>query len=134
MAQVVLLNGNIESRTIKLGLHLAECCVDMEIISTSSEQSKHKQGSFILLGKSGHVYLYDDSLIERYLLQSHSKSTPSLPKEVIVKSPLADSSVTAAKFISDNPTVLNPDKEVIGKVHLRQSLPFRYKAYTSFLI
>ncbi|KAF7829057.1 Syntaxin-binding protein 5 [Senna tora] len=111
LLQVVLLNENTESRTIKLGLHLAECCVDMEIISTSTEQSKNKQGSFTLLGKSGHVYLYDDTLIERYLLQCQSKSTPSLPKEVSVKLPLADSTITAAKFISDNPNVLNPGDE-----------------------
>lgn len=115
MAQVVLLNENIESRTIKLGLHLAECCVDMEIISTSSEQSKHKQDCFILLGKSGCVYLYDDNSIERYLLQCQSnKSSPSLPKEVVVKLPLADSTITAAKFISDSPNALNPD-EVLAK-------------------
>ncbi|KAJ1403849.1 WD40/YVTN repeat-like-containing domain superfamily [Sesbania bispinosa] len=108
--QVVLLNEHIESRTIKLGLHLSEGCIDMEII-TSSEQSKHKQCSLLLLGKSGHVYLYDDSLIERYLLQCQSKSTPSLPKEVIVKLPLADSSITTAKFISNNPNVFNSQDE-----------------------
>lgn len=109
----MLLNEHTESRTIKLGLHLSECCVDMEIISTSTEQGKHKQDSFLLLGKSGHVYLYDDSMIERYLLQSQSKSTPSLPKEVIVKLPLADSSITTTKFISNNHNVLSSfDDEV----------------------
>ncbi|KAK7360314.1 hypothetical protein VNO77_02298 [Canavalia gladiata] len=111
LLQVVLLNEHTESRTIKLGLHLSECCTDMEIISTSTEQSKHKQDSFLLLGKSGHLYLYDDSSIERYLLQCQSKSTPSLPKEVIAKLPLADSSITTAKFISNNPGVLNSDDE-----------------------
>ena len=45
--------------------------------------SKHKQNSLILLGKSGRVNQYDDSLIEKYLLQGQSKSTPSLPKEVM---------------------------------------------------
>ncbi|XP_045813629.1 uncharacterized protein LOC123907410 [Trifolium pratense] len=100
--QVVLLNEHTETRTIKLGLYLSELCVDMEIISSSNEQSKHKQNSLILLGKSGHVYLYDDSMIERYLLQCQSKSTPSLPKEVMVKLPLADC-ITIAKFISNTP-------------------------------
>ena len=114
MMQVVLLNEHTESRTIKLGLRLSECCVDMEFISTSTEQSKHKQDSFLLLGKSGHVYLYDDSLIERYLLQCQSKLSPSLPKEVLVKLSLADSSITTAKFISNNPNVLNIEDEVIG--------------------
>lgn len=113
MKQVVLLNENIESRTIKLGLHLSECCIDMEIISTSSEQSKHKQNSFLLLGKSGHVYLYDDSLIERYLPQYQSKFSSTLPKEVVVKLPLADSSITTAKFICNNPSMLNSGDEVI---------------------
>jgi len=110
----VLLNENTESRTIKLGLHLSECCTDMEIISlTSPEQSKHKQDSFILLGKSGHLYLYDDSLIEKYLLQCQSKSTPSLPREVTVKLPLIESSITTAKFISNNSNVFNFEDEVI---------------------
>ncbi|CAJ1942207.1 unnamed protein product [Sphenostylis stenocarpa] len=113
LLQVVLLNENTESRTIKLGLHLSECCTDMEIISsTSTEQSKHKQNSFILLGKSGHLYLYDDSLIERYLLQCQSKSTPSLPREVIVKLPLIEASITTAKFISNNSNVLNSADEL----------------------
>ncbi|KAK8471598.1 hypothetical protein PHAVU_003G270100 [Phaseolus vulgaris] len=114
LLQVVLLNENTESRTIKLGLHLSECCTDMEIISlTSTEQSKHKQDSFILLGKSGHLYMYDDSLIEKYLLQCQSnKSTPSLPREVIVKLPLAEASITTAKFISNNSTnVFNSEDE-----------------------
>ncbi|KAJ1413328.1 WD40/YVTN repeat-like-containing domain superfamily [Sesbania bispinosa] len=111
LLQVVLLNEHTESRTIKLGLHLSECCIDMEIISTSTELGKHKQDYFLLLGKSGHVYLYDDSLIERYLLQCQSKSTPSLPKEVVVKLPLADSSITTAKFVSNNPNVFNSEDE-----------------------
>jgi hypothetical protein len=112
--QVVLLNEHTESRTIKLGLLLSECCVDMEIISTSTEQGKqHKQDSFLLLGKSGHVYLYDDTFIERYLLQCQSKSTPSLPKDVIAKLPLADSSITTSKFISNNSNVFYSEDEVI---------------------
>jgi len=111
MKQVVLLNEHTESRTIKMGLHLSEGSIDMEIISTSSKQ---KQNYFILLGKSGNVYLYDDNLIERYLLQSQSKSTPSLPKEVVVKLPLADSSITTAKFISNNSNVSSSGDEVMG--------------------
>ncbi|MED6112163.1 hypothetical protein PIB30_059215 [Stylosanthes scabra] len=112
--QVVLLNDNIESRTIKMGLHLSECCVAMEIISASSnEQSKHRQESLILIGKSGHIYQYDDGLIERYLIQqSQSKSSPSLPKEVTVKLPFADSSIiTTSKFISNTTNVFNIDDE-----------------------
>ncbi|KAE9614575.1 hypothetical protein Lalb_Chr05g0229631 [Lupinus albus] len=46
LMQVVLLNELMESRTIKFGLHLSECCIDMEIISTSSEQSKHRRDFF----------------------------------------------------------------------------------------
>ncbi|KAK7406932.1 hypothetical protein VNO78_08568 [Psophocarpus tetragonolobus] len=109
LVQVVLLNEHTESRTIKVGLHLSEGCIDMEIISSSS---KHRQNYFILLGKSGHVYLYDDNLIERYLLQSQSKSSPSLPKEVVVKLPLVDSSITTtSKFISNNPNVFSSADE-----------------------
>ncbi|KAL2348696.1 hypothetical protein Fmac_002696 [Flemingia macrophylla] len=113
--QVVLLNEQTESRTIKMVLHLSECCIDMEIISTSS---KHRQNYFILLGKSGHVYLYDDNLIERYLLQSqsNSKSSTSLPKEVIVKLPMADSSITTAKFISNNLNVFSSEDEYYSEL------------------
>ncbi|XP_020218072.1 uncharacterized protein LOC109801420 [Cajanus cajan] len=113
--QVVLLNEHTESRTIKMGLNLSECCIDMEIISTSS---KHRQNYFILLGKSGHVYLYDDNLIERYLLQSqsNSKSTTSLPKEVVVKLPLADSSITTAKFISNNLNMFSSEDECYSQL------------------
>ncbi|XP_058767582.1 uncharacterized protein LOC131641293 [Vicia villosa] len=109
LLQVVLLNEHTESRTTKLGLLLTESCVDMEIISTSTEQDKHKQDSFLVLGKSGHVYLYDDAFIERYLLQS--KSTPSLPKGVIATLPLASSSITTTKFISNNSNVFYSDDE-----------------------
>ncbi|XP_027193278.2 uncharacterized protein [Cicer arietinum] len=114
--QVVLLNDHTETRTIKLGLYLSECCVDMEIISTSNEQSKNKQNSLILLGKSGHVYLYDDSLIERYLLHNQTKSTPSLPKEVMVRLPLADSSITTAKFISNTSNVFYSQDEYYRQI------------------
>jgi len=120
MRQVMLLNEHSESRTIKLGLHLPEPCIDMEIIS-SSEQYKHKQDSLLLLGKSGNAYAYDDSLIEKYLLQCQSKSPTSLPKEVKLKMPFADSSITIAKFITDNPCMLSPADEVM------QLLIFAYK-------
>lgn len=111
LLQVVLLNEQTESRTIKLGLLLSESCVDMEIISTSTEQGKQKQDSFLLLGKSGHVHLYDDTFIERYLLQCQSKSTPSLPKDVTAKLPLADSSITTAKFITNNTNMFYSEDE-----------------------
>ncbi|BAT99874.1 hypothetical protein VIGAN_10141300 [Vigna angularis var. angularis] len=113
LLQVVLLNEHTESRTIKMGLHLLEGSVDMQIISTSSKQ---RQNYFILLGKSGNVYLYDDNLIERYLLQSQSKSTPSLPKEVVVKLPLSDSSITTAKFISNNPSAFSSEDEYYSQL------------------
>lgn len=112
MNQVILLNEHTESRTIKLGLHLPEPCIDMEVISSSSEQSKHKQDLFLSLGKSGYIYAYDDSLIEKYLLQCQSRSTNTLPKEVMVKMPYADSVITIAKFITDNPCLLSFADEV----------------------
>nr|GMC62540.1 uncharacterized protein LOC109167710 isoform X1 [Ipomoea batatas] len=87
LSQVVLLNEHTESRTIKLGLHPPESCLDMEIISSSKAPSKQKYDAFLLLGKSGVVYAYDDSLVERYLLQCQTKSPPSLPKEISVKLP-----------------------------------------------
>ncbi|XP_057994797.1 uncharacterized protein LOC110660741 isoform X3 [Hevea brasiliensis] len=107
LLQVILLNEHTETPTIKLGLHLSEPCIDMEIISNSGDQSKHKQDSFLVLGKSGHIYLYDDCQIEKYLLQTQSRGSPSLPKQVMVKMPFADSSITVAKFITQNPCMLS---------------------------
>ncbi|KAJ4837935.1 hypothetical protein Tsubulata_022530 [Turnera subulata] len=104
--QVILLTDHTETRTIKLGIHLPEACIDMEIISSSSEQTKHKQDTLVLIGKSGRIYLYDDCSIEKYLLQSQSRGAPSLPKEVMVQMPFADSSITVAKFITNNPHLL----------------------------
>ncbi|PRQ47203.1 putative transcription factor WD40-like family [Rosa chinensis] len=103
LLQVILLNEHTEVRTIRLGLQLPEPCINMEIISsTFSEQSKHKQECFLVLGNSGHLYAYDDCSIEKYLLQSQSKSPASLPKEVMVKIPFVDSSITVSKFITDD--------------------------------
>lgn len=93
-------------------LHLPEPSIDMVIISSTSEQSKNKQDLFLSLGKSGHIYVYDDSSIEKYLLQCQSRSPNSLPKEVIVKMPCADSSITVAKFITDSPCLLSFAEEV----------------------
>uniref|UniRef100_A0A5B7B5H0 Lethal giant larvae (Lgl)-like C-terminal domain-containing protein n=2 Tax=Davidia involucrata TaxID=16924 RepID=A0A5B7B5H0_DAVIN len=105
--QVIIMNEHTESRTIKLVLHPPEPCVEMEIISSSNEQSKNKQDSLLLLGKSGHIYAYDDCLIEKYLLLlCQSRSPPSLPKEVMVKLPFPDSSITIAKFITNNSYLL----------------------------
>lgn len=84
----------------------------MEIISSSKAPSKQKYDAFLLLGKSGVVYAYDDSLVERYLLQCQTRSPPSLPKEISVKLPFVDSSITIAKLITDNPYMLWSGNEV----------------------
>lgn len=109
--QVVLLTENNESRTTKLVLQLPEPPADMVMISCSGEQIKHRQYAFLVLGISGHMYSYDDYSIERYLLQSQSKASPSLPKEIRVKMPFINSRITAAKFITDNPCSLSPRDE-----------------------
>ncbi|KAI5683958.1 hypothetical protein M9H77_05186 [Catharanthus roseus] len=112
LLQVVLLNDQTEARTIKLGLHPPESSVDMEIISSFTLESKQKHECLLSLGNSGHVYIYDDQMIERYLLQCQSKSSPSLPKEIMVKLPFVDSRITISKFITDNPYHLySPDQD-----------------------
>ncbi|XP_022740862.1 uncharacterized protein LOC111292647 isoform X2 [Durio zibethinus] len=113
LMQVILLNEHTESRTIKLGLHLSEPCVDMVITSSTTEQSKLKQDVLLLIGKSGSIYMYDDCSIEKYLLQCQSRSPPSLPKEVMVKMPFTDSNITVAKLITDNPNALSLDEDYI---------------------
>ncbi|XP_047312478.1 uncharacterized protein LOC124915758 isoform X2 [Impatiens glandulifera] len=111
LLQVVLLNENCESRTTKLGLQLPEPPTEMAIISCSGEQIKHRQYAFLVLGISGDMYCYDDYSIERYLLQSQSKASPSLPKEIRVKMPFFNSRITVAKYITDNPCSLSPRDE-----------------------
>ncbi|XWS42234.1 hypothetical protein CRYUN_Cryun17cG0150600 [Craigia yunnanensis] len=113
LMQVILLNEHTESRTIKLGLHLSEPCVDMVVTSSATEQSKLKQDFLLLIGKSGNIYMYDDCSIEKYLLQCQSRSPPSLPKEVMVKIPFVDSNITVAKLITDNPYALSSDEDYI---------------------
>ncbi|XP_010526846.1 PREDICTED: uncharacterized protein LOC104804294 [Tarenaya hassleriana] len=111
LLQVVLLNDHTETRTIKLGLHASEPCADMEIITDANEQIKHKQEYLLVIGKSGRVYAYDDFMIEKYLIISQSKSPPSLPEEIAVKMPFAESSITTAILLTNPPHILNPSDE-----------------------
>ncbi|KAI6671602.1 hypothetical protein NL676_006487 [Syzygium grande] len=112
LLQVVLLNDDSESRTIKLGLQLPEPCIDMEIVSNYNEQTNQKRESLLVIGKSEHLYEYDDSLIEKHLLQCQSKSAAPIPKEVRLRIPLTESTITVAKFITNNQYILNLDDEV----------------------
>ncbi|MCL7023552.1 hypothetical protein MKW94_030800 [Papaver nudicaule] len=114
--QIILLNEHTESRTVKLTLPLPERCLDMQIISSTSDQNKHKHDSLILLLKSGHLCAYDDSVIERYLLQLNSKSTPSLPKQVMIKLPFVEPSITTAKLITDSTNLsMDEDYKLVAK-------------------
>ncbi|KAH6759635.1 hypothetical protein C2S51_000184 [Perilla frutescens var. frutescens] len=122
LLQVVLLNEHTETRTIKLGLHPREPVVDLEITTSSIDQNKHRRDSLLLLGKSSHIYTYDDSLIERYLVQSQNKSSPSLPKEVMVKLPYVDSSITVTKFITSIPCMPSSSDEDFNML-VKNSLP-----------
>ncbi|CAL9228137.1 unnamed protein product [Arabidopsis halleri] len=123
--QVVLLNEQTETRMIKLGLHVSEPCADMEmIIADVNEQSKHKQDYLFVLGKSGRVYAYDDYMIEKYLIQSQSKSSPSLPKETVVKLPFSDSSsITVGKFLTNPLHLLNLSDEDYAQL-AKDAAPF----------
>ncbi|KAL6543445.1 hypothetical protein OROHE_010067 [Orobanche hederae] len=124
LLQVVLLNEYTETRTIKVGLHLPESLVDLEITTSTIEQNKGRCGSLLLLGRStSHLYIYDDSLIERYLLQCQTKSAPSLPREVKIKLPYGDSSITVTKFITELPCMPGSAAEDINML-AKNSSPF----------
>uniref|UniRef100_A0A1J3IQU5 Syntaxin-binding protein 5 n=1 Tax=Noccaea caerulescens TaxID=107243 RepID=A0A1J3IQU5_NOCCA len=125
LLQVVLLNEQTETRMVKLGLHVSEPCADMEmIIADANEQSKHKQDYLFVLGKSGRVYAYDDYMIEKYLIQSQSKSPPSLPKETVVKLPFSvSSSVTVGKFLTNPSHLLNLSDEDYAQL-AKDAVPF----------
>lgn len=98
---------------IKLVLPLTEACLAMEMISCCSDRNKLKQSTLVLLMKSGNLCLFDDSDIERYLLQCQSKSCPSLPTPILVKLPYVDSSITVAKLYTGNPSPSSPTVEVL---------------------
>ncbi|PIA46731.1 hypothetical protein AQUCO_01500343v1 [Aquilegia coerulea] len=102
MFQIVLLNEHTASRTIKLILPLLEPCLDMEIISSAFNQNKQNQNSLLLVLKSGRLCTFDDYAIEKYLLQNQSRSPPSLPKQVMLRLPFTDSTITVAKFITND--------------------------------
>ncbi|XP_071735341.1 uncharacterized protein [Rutidosis leptorrhynchoides] len=129
LLQIVIINEHIETRTTKLGLASPEPCVDMEIISSYTDQNKRKEDIFLVVGKSGHVYLYDDSSIERYLVQSQTKSPPSLPKDVKVRVPYADPCITVAKFITDNPCMLSSSDEEYMLLSKKIHALFSFEAY-----
>lgn len=112
--QVLLLNENTESRMTKLGLHLPEACLDMEVISNNIEQNKPRQEYIFLLGKSGHIYVYDNCAVEKYLVQAQVKSPPSLPRETVLKLPFGDSVITAAKMITNKQCFLESTDEALN--------------------
>ncbi|KAL6559585.1 hypothetical protein OROGR_004702 [Orobanche gracilis] len=122
LLQVVVLNEHTETRTIKLGLHLPEPLVDLEITTSSIDQNKLKYDSLLLLGRSSKIYTYDYSSIEKYLAHSQSKSTPSLPKKVEVKLPYGDSSITVAKFVTSIPCMPSSADEDLNML-VKNSLP-----------
>ncbi|GAB2259775.1 hypothetical protein Droror1_Dr00010630 [Drosera rotundifolia] len=109
--QVVLLNEHTESPRIKLGLQLPEQCIDMDLRPSSPEKSKHQKGFLLLLGKSGHVYAYDDHLIAKYLVQYNSRSPSSIPQEVKIKLPFPGSKFTCAESITNNSCWLRSNDE-----------------------
>ncbi|KAL6011959.1 hypothetical protein ACLOJK_002425 [Asimina triloba] len=111
---IILLNDSAESRTIKLMLPLPEACQDMEIISTFGDINKYKPDSLVLLLNSGSLCVYDDSEIEKYLIQSQSRSPPTLPKQVMVKLPFVEASITASKYITDNPDLSGAEDKSEG--------------------
>ncbi|XP_052725899.1 uncharacterized protein LOC108335436 isoform X2 [Vigna angularis] len=68
-------------------------------------------------GRASRLYVMGGSdYAPSNLLQSQSKSTPSLPKEVVVKLPLSDSSITTAKFISNNPSAFSSEDEYYSQL------------------
>ncbi|XP_078162449.1 transducin/WD40 repeat-like superfamily protein [Carex rostrata] len=105
--QVIILNEATESRTIKLVLPLTEPCISAEHIFLSGGKNRHKLNTLALLLKSGHLYLFDDLDIERYLVHSQSKSPPTLPRHIVASLPSFNSPVTSAKLYTSNGPILS---------------------------
>uniref|UniRef100_A0A453CMF3 Lethal giant larvae (Lgl)-like C-terminal domain-containing protein n=1 Tax=Aegilops tauschii subsp. strangulata TaxID=200361 RepID=A0A453CMF3_AEGTS len=107
---VLILNEESESRIVKMVLPITEACQGMEFVTGLSDPNKQRQTVLVLLLKSGQICLYDDSEIERYLLQSQSRSPPTLPSHSFVKQPYGDSGINVAKFYtSDRTATANED-------------------------
>uniref|UniRef100_A0A453CMD2 Lethal giant larvae (Lgl)-like C-terminal domain-containing protein n=1 Tax=Aegilops tauschii subsp. strangulata TaxID=200361 RepID=A0A453CMD2_AEGTS len=102
--QVLILNEESESRIVKMVLPITEACQGMEFVTGLSDPNKQRQTVLVLLLKSGQICLYDDSEIERYLLQSQSRSPPTLPSHSFVKQPYGDSGINVAKFYTSDRT------------------------------
>ncbi|KAE8814936.1 Serine/threonine-protein phosphatase 7 long form-like protein [Hordeum vulgare] len=105
-AMVLILNEESESRIVKMVLPLTEACQGMESVIGLSDPNKQRQSALVLLLKSGQICLYDDSEIERYLLQSQSRSPPRLPSHSFVKQLYGDSGINVAKFYTSDHTVI----------------------------
>lgn len=105
----------MESRTIKFILPLSESCRDITVVSGFGEQKKNPNKFVLLLLKSGELWLYNDSEIEKYLLQCRSNQPLWVPKYVHVKTPLGSSTaITIAIFatLKDNSSC-SKDEEVM---------------------
>ncbi|XP_044954906.1 uncharacterized protein LOC123405176 [Hordeum vulgare subsp. vulgare] len=117
--QVLILNEESESRIVNMVSPLTEACQGMGFVIGLSDPNKQRQSALVLLLKSGQICLYDDSEIERYLLQSQSRSPPTLPRHSFVKQRptisilsqrYGDSGINVAKFYtSDRTTITNED-------------------------
>ncbi|PNT61666.1 hypothetical protein BRADI_5g18470v3 [Brachypodium distachyon] len=115
--QVLILNEESESRIVKMVLPFTEACQGMELVTGLSDPNKHRQTVLVLLLKSGQIYLYDDSEIERYLLHSQSRSPPTLPYHSSVKQPYSDSGINIAKFYTTGPTGLASLEETASSLN-----------------
>lgn len=101
-------------------LPLTEPCISAEHIFLSGEKNRHKLNTLALLLKSGHLYLFDDLDIERYLVHSQSKSPPTLPRHIVASLPSFNSPVTSAKLYTSNGPILLVEVQM----HLFFSLGF----------
>ncbi|KAK9087462.1 hypothetical protein Syun_029856 [Stephania yunnanensis] len=77
----------------------------------------------------GITCVYDDPVIEKYLLQCQSRSPPSLPKQINIRIPFVDPSITDYNLLAKNYSPLihvdakAKDENHMSSVHLNGAIP-----------
>ncbi|WOL07246.1 hypothetical protein Cni_G15985 [Canna indica] len=113
--QVIVLNENSQTRTIRLVFPLTEPCLVVETVSFFDNQSKSKKNTVVLLLRSGCLCLYDNSEIEHYLAQCQTKSIPTLPKQLMVTLPFGNSRISAIKMYTSALSPMDEDQVFLSK-------------------
>ncbi|XP_057822852.2 uncharacterized protein LOC131035216 isoform X2 [Cryptomeria japonica] len=92
--------GENKNNQCELELVLPEPVTEIAILSRMHSKGIDSGASLLVLSQESHLYAYDDSEIEKRLIDADHNSLLSLPKPIMIKPPFADSSITVAKLFT----------------------------------